>query len=133
MTISRRDLVCMSTPTFLNINLIQAITNLLAALKFFEKWLKQCQLLRVNSLKIILKKDIVIVCHFLEQEVQGFSNNYFLMNKVILESYNQFFLYILRFRFVKYKVYVVLLCSSIRFSKQINRIFVISSHETFIE
>ena len=86
MKISRRDLVYMPTPTFLNINLTEAITNLLAALKFFEKWLKQCQLLRVNSLKIILKIDIVIACHFLELQVQSFSDNCFLMNKVILES-----------------------------------------------
>ena len=59
MSTSRRELVYLLTPNFLNINLTQTISDVLAPLKILEKWLKKCQFLKINGLKIILKKDTV--------------------------------------------------------------------------
>ena len=58
--LSGRRCVKLPIPFFVNINVIQIITKFLLVGKITLK----DQLLRVNSLKIILKKDIVIVAIF---------------------------------------------------------------------
>ena len=96
-----------------DVNLTQTISDLLALLKILQKWLKWCQLLKINNLKIILKTNIVIVAISYNCESRFLVIFYFLMYRVTAKSYSQLFFYIFHFRFIKYKVLVFLLCSPI--------------------
>ena len=53
MSISRRGLVNLSTPTFCNISLTEAMTNLLAACRFIQKTAEVISIYTLNPLKLL--------------------------------------------------------------------------------
>ena len=83
MSVSLRDQIYPQLPCFLDVNLTQTMTNLLAAMKILQQLLKQCQLVRVSS----LKKGYNYSWYFLELWVYVLGNVSFITCRVNPDSY----------------------------------------------